>query len=82
MPPAMMVSLLIYCYATGIFGSRRIEAATYTDIAVMYICAAKAHPHFTVICEFRRKNREAFNEAFNKVLLMAIETGKLKKAGE
>jgi transposase len=82
MPPSMMVALLIYCYATGTFGSRRIEAATYTDIAVMYICGAKAHPNFTVICDFRRENREAFNEAFNKVLMMAVETKKMKKVGK
>jgi transposase len=81
MPPGMMLSLLIYSYATGVFGSRRIQASTYTDVAAMYICGAKAHPHFTVICDFRRKNREAIKEAFTKILLMAVETKKLKKIG-
>ena len=38
-PPRMMLALLIYCYANGIFGSRRIESATYRDIAVRYITA-------------------------------------------
>ena len=33
-PPNMMLSLLIYCYATGRFSSRSIEQATYDDIAV------------------------------------------------
>ena len=28
-PPRMMLGLLLYCYATGVFGSRRIEQATY-----------------------------------------------------
>jgi transposase len=46
-PPEMMLALLIYCYATGIFGSRRIEAATYTDVAVRYICGGKAHPDYS-----------------------------------
>ena len=30
----MMLALLIYCYATGRFGSRTIEAASYSDVAV------------------------------------------------
>ncbi|MCX8092338.1 MAG: transposase, partial [Verrucomicrobiae bacterium] len=32
-PPHMMLALLIYCYANGIFSSRRIERATWRDIA-------------------------------------------------
>jgi transposase len=79
--PEMMLALLIYCYATGIFSSRRIEGATYTDIAVMYICGGKAHPDFSRICAFRRENEAAFKEAFTKVLMIARNTGKLKKVG-
>ena len=37
-PPTMMLALLIYCYATGRFGSRTIEAATHSDVAVRYLC--------------------------------------------
>jgi transposase len=80
-PPEMMLALLIYSYATGTFSSRGIEAATYSDIAVMYICAGKAHPDHSVICEFRVKNKEAFREAFTKVLLIARQSRKLKKVG-
>jgi transposase len=81
MPPVMMLALLIYSYATGTFGSRRIEEKTYTDIGTIYICGAKAHPDHSVICAFRKDNKEAFEEAFTKVLLMARATGKLKKVG-
>ena len=42
-PPRMMLALLIYCYATGRFGSRTIEAASYSDVAVRYLCA-NHHP--------------------------------------
>jgi transposase len=80
-PPEMMLALLIYSYATGTFSSRRIEAATYSDIAAMYICAGKAHPDHSVICDFRVKNQAAFREAFTKVLVIARETKKLKKVG-
>ena len=35
--PRMMLALLVYCYANGIFGSRRIERATYRDIGVRMV---------------------------------------------
>lgn len=56
--PRMMMALLIYCYANGVFGSRRIEAATYRDIGVRYLCA-DTHPDHDTICKFRRENFEA-----------------------
>ena len=74
-PPSMMLSLLIYCYATGRMGSRQIEAATYTDVAVRYICGGSAHPDHDTICEFRRGNGSVFEERFVKVLAYAQELG-------
>lgn len=35
--PKTLLALLIYCYANGVFSSRRIEAATYRDVAVRYL---------------------------------------------
>ena len=81
MPPEMMVSLLIYSYATKRFGSRTIEAATYTDVALRYICGDRAHPDHSVICDFRKDNEELFAEVFTKVLLLAQQMNKLKKVG-
>ena len=69
-PPAMMLALLIYCYATGRFGSRTIEAATYSDVAVRYICA-NTHPDHASICAFRTANEPAFAAAFTQVLQLA-----------
>ena len=46
--PRMMLALLIYCYANGIFSSRRIERATHRDVAVRYI-AADTHPDHDTI---------------------------------
>jgi transposase len=80
-PPEMMLSLLIYSYVTGRFGSRAIEAATYTDVALRYICGDRAHPDHSVICAFRKENKELFSEAFMKVLLLAQQMKKLKKVG-
>ena len=80
-PPSMMLSLLVYCYATGRFSSREIEHASYYDVAVRYICGGDKHPDHDTICTFRLKNRDAFKEAFVKVLMIAGETGHFKKVG-
>jgi transposase len=79
-PPGMLLALLVYCYATGRFRSRGIEEATYTDVAVRYICG-NTHPDHDTICSFRRKNGELFKEMFVKALAMAAELGALKKVG-
>ena len=47
-PPAMMLALLIYCYATGTFSSRRIERATFDSVAVRYLCANTHPDHDTI----------------------------------
>jgi hypothetical protein len=72
-----MLALLIYCYANGVFGSRRIERATYRDVAVRYLCANR-HPDHDTICTFRRQNYDAFAEAFVYVLKLAREMKLLK----
>ena len=53
--PRMMLALLIYCYANGIFSSRRIERATRRDIGVHFV-AANRHPDHDTIATFRREN--------------------------
>lgn len=76
-PPKMMLALLIYCYANGVFGSRRIEQATYLNVAVRYL-TADTHPDHDTICKFRRENFDAVSEAFLQVLQLAREMGVLK----
>lgn len=76
-PPHMMLALLIYCYANGIFASRRIERATYRDVAVRYL-TADLHPDHDSICTFRRKNLEVIAAAFVDVLELARELKLLK----
>src|SRR2546425_760666 len=78
-PPTMMLALLIYCYATGRFGSRTIEAASYSDVAVRYLCA-NVHPDHSSICEFRVVNQAAFRAAFVSVLQLAQQL-RLSKVG-
>jgi transposase len=71
-PPHMMLAWLIYCYANGIFSSRRIERATYRDVAVRYL-TADTHPDHDTICTFRRNNFDAIAAAFVDVLELAQE---------
>ena len=78
-PPTMMLALLIYCYVTGRFGSRAIEAATHSDVAVRYLCA-NHHPDHASICAFRTANKAAFDAAFVTVLQLAQHL-KLTKLG-
>ena len=77
--PRMMLALLIYCYANGLFSSRRIERATYRDIGVRYVMA-NTHPDPDTLCKFRRENFEAVQESFVQVLLLAKEL-KLLRVG-
>ena len=79
--PSMMLVLLVYCYATGRFSSRQIEAATYSDVIVRFICGGDLHPDHDTVCSFRRNNAELFSECFVKVLALASELGCLKKVG-
>lgn len=71
-PPRMLLSLLIYCYANGLFSSRRIEAATYRDVAVRFL-TADTHPDHSTICAFRQSNTTAIHGAFLHVLKLARE---------
>jgi len=76
-PPRMMLALLVYCYSNGIFSSRRIERATYRDVAVRFL-AGDTHPDHDTICKFRRENFDAIGEAFLQVLQLARQMGVLK----
>jgi transposase len=76
-PPSMMLALLIYAYATGVFGSRRIERATYESVVVRYLCA-NHHPDHDTIAKFRRENAALFRSCFTQVLVLAREAGVLR----
>ena len=75
--PRLMLALLIYSYANGIFFSRRIERAGHRDLGVRFV-AASLHPDHDTIATFRRTNKAAFEAAFLQVLLLARESGLLR----
>ena len=76
-PPHMMTALPIYSYSQGVFSSRRIERATWHNIAVRYL-TGDTHPDHDTICTFRREHRKAIKEVFLQILHLAREMGVLK----
>src|SRR5499427_7794331 len=75
--PSMLLGLLVYGYATGVFASRKLERATYDSVAFRFI-AANDHPDHDTIATFRRRFLKEIEELFVKVLLLAREVGVLK----
>ncbi|MGK7371533.1 MAG: IS1182 family transposase [Candidatus Halalkalibacterium sp. M3_1C_030] len=70
--PRMLTALLFYSYATGVFSSRKIEAASYESVPVRYV-AANQHPDHDTICTFRRRFMEPLGDLFTQILLVAAE---------
>jgi transposase len=79
-PPSMMLGLLIYCYCSGTFSSRKIEGLTYDSVPVRYLCA-DTRPDHDSICKFRRENKELIESAFHQVLECAAHA-KILKVGD
>jgi len=75
--PSVLLGLLVYGYATGVFSSRKIERATYDSVAFRYI-AANDHPDHDTIATFRRRFLKEIEALFVQVLLLAREAGVLQ----
>jgi transposase len=75
--PAVLLGLLVYGYATGVFSSRKLERATYDSVAFRYI-AANDHPDHDTIATFRRRFLGEIEALFVRVLLLAREMGVLQ----
>jgi transposase len=52
--PRLLLGILVYGYATGVFSSRKLERATYDSVAFRFI-AANDHPDHDTIATFRRR---------------------------
>src|SRR3984957_20504187 len=75
--PKVLLSLLVYGYAMGVFSSRKLERATYDSVAFRFI-AANDHPDHDTIANFRRRFLKEIEALFVQVLLLAREMGLLK----
>ena len=65
--PRLMVKLLVYGYANGVVSSRKLERATYRDVAVRMLCADQ-HPDYRSIARFRARHLQALGELFVQAL--------------
>ncbi len=75
--PQLLLGLIIYGYATGLFSSRKLERATHESVAFRFI-AANEHPDHDTIVAFRRRFLPQIEALFVQVLGVAREMGVLK----
>jgi len=75
--PRMMVRVLIYGYCRGVASSRRIERATYEDVAFRYL-AADQHPDHDTLATFRQEHLAPLAQLFVQVLQLCQRAGLVK----
>src|SRR6201987_5210718 len=76
--PTVLLGILVYGYATGVFSSRKLERATYDSVAFRFV-AANQHPDHDTIAAFRRRFLAEIQTLFVEVLQLAREIGVLKR---
>jgi len=72
--PKMMTALLVYGYCVGVYSSRKIARATWTDVAFR-VLAGDQHPHFTTVNQFRLDHLDALSGLFLQVLKLCQKAG-------
>jgi transposase len=75
--PEMLTRLLLYGYSIGESSSRRIEQATYDDLAFRYL-AADQHPDHDTIASFRQQHLECLGRLFLQALQLCQKAGLVK----
>ena len=75
--PEMMVRLLLYGYANGVYSSRKIQARTFEDVAFRYL-SGDQHPDHATIAEFRKRHLDALSGLFTQALLLCSKAGLVK----
>ena len=75
--PEMMVRVLLYGYSRGVVSSRKIERATYEDVAFRFL-AADQHPDHDSISSFRQTHLQSLAELFTQALRLCDKAGLIK----
>src|SRR5919106_2040923 len=75
--PALMVKLLVYGYCTGRMSSRKLEQATYDDVAFR-VLSCDQHPDHDSIADFRKRHLAELGQLFVQVLQLCQRAGLLK----
>lgn len=75
--PAMMVKVLLYGYATGVFSSRKLARKLHEDVAFRVLAAGNFPAHRT-LCDFRGLHLKELSDLFVQVVKLARECGLVK----
>jgi transposase len=75
--PEILLALLFFGYATGLFSSRKIEKATYESLPFRFV-AGGLHPDHDTLANFRKTFRAEIKDLFVQVLLLAQTAGYLQ----
>jgi transposase len=75
--PLLMVKILLYGYARGIYSSRKLARACEEDVAFRVLCG-KNRPDFRTIADFRKRHLKAFEALFLQVLRLCQRAGMVK----
>src|SRR3974390_605842 len=75
--PELMVRLLLYGYASGVYSSRKIQTRTWEDVAFRFL-AGDQHPDHATLAEVRKRHLEALSGLFTQALLLCSEAGLVK----
>ncbi len=75
--PELLLGIIVYGYATGVFSSRKLERGTFDSVALRFV-AANQHPDHDTIAAFRRRFLPQIEALFVQVLSLAREMGVLK----
>ena len=74
--PALLLSILVYGYATGVFSSRKLENATYDSVAFRFVAAGE-HPDHDTLNTFRKRFLKDIEVLMVQVLMIARTLGVL-----
>lgn len=72
--PQMMVKVILYCFCTGVYSSRKMEVATYRDIGVRFL-AANQHPDYSSFQKFGKRHTKAIKDLFVQVVMLCKRLG-------
>lgn len=72
--PNMMLKVVLYSFSRGVFSSRKMEKATYEDVATRFL-SADQHPDFVTFCKFRRRHVDAIHSVFVQAIMMCRIAG-------
>lgn len=73
--PSMMLKVVLFCYSSGIYSSRKIAAATRENVSLMWLTGMRPLDHSTVNRFRSERIRPVFEDVFSEVIAVLAEAG-------